>query len=70
VVVLLPHAEEAAIPTRGNSYDFIDYPEEADTVNITAQEWKICYQIEVSLKTMGFWQFLEGEKYVTGSMSN
>ena len=48
---------------------FVDYPEEADTVTITAQEWKICYQIEITLRTMGFWQrVLEGEKYVTGSL--
>jgi hypothetical protein len=34
-------------------------------MTITAQEWKIYYQIEVALKTMGFWQrVLEGEKYV------
>ncbi len=38
-------------------------------MTITAQEWKICYQIEITLKTMGFWQrVLEGEKYVTGSL--
>ena len=44
---------------------FVDYPEEADTVTITAHEWKICYQIEITLETMGFWQrLLEGEKYV------
>jgi hypothetical protein len=46
---------------------FVDNPNEADTMTITAQEWKIYYQIEVALKTMGFWQrVLEGEKYVTG----
>jgi len=51
------------------SHYFVDYPKEADTVTITAQEWKICYQIEITLKTMGFWQcVLEGEKYATGSL--
>jgi len=36
------------------SHYFNDYPEEADTVTITAQEWKICYhQIEITLKTVG-----------------
>jgi hypothetical protein len=51
------------------SHYFVDYPEEADAVAITAQEWKIYYQIEITLKTMGFWQrVLEGEKYVTGSL--
>ncbi len=51
------------------SHYFINYPEEVDTVTITAQEWKICYQIEITLKTMGFWQrVLEGKKYVTGSL--
>ncbi len=50
------------------SHYFVDYPKEANTVTITAQEWKICYQIEITLKTMGFWQLvLEGEKYVTSS---
>ncbi len=38
-------------------------------MTITAQEWKIYYQIEITLKTMGFWQrVLEREKYVTGSL--
>ncbi len=51
------------------SHYFVDYPKEADTVTITAQERKICYQVEITLKTMGFWQrVLEGEKYVTGSL--
>ncbi len=51
------------------SHYLVDYPEEADTVIITAQVWKIYYQIEITLKTMGFWQrVLEGEKYVTGSL--
>ena len=51
------------------SHYFVDYPEEADAVAITTQEWKIYYQIEITLKTMGFWQrVLEGEKYVTGSL--
>ena len=51
------------------SHYFVDYPEEADAVTITPEEWKICYQIEITLKTMGFWQrVLEGEKYVTGSL--
>ena len=51
------------------SHYFVDNPNEADTMTITAQEWKIYYQIEVALKTMGFWQrVLEGEKYVTGSL--
>ena len=51
------------------SHYFVDYPEEADAVAITAQEWKIYYQIEITLKTMGFWQrVLEGEKYVTGTL--
>jgi hypothetical protein len=51
------------------SHYFVDYPEEADAVAITIQEWKIYYQIEITLKTMGFWQrVLEGEKYVTGSL--
>jgi hypothetical protein len=37
-------------------------------VIITAQEWKIYHQIEITLKMMGFWQcVLEGEKYITGS---
>ncbi len=36
-------------------------------MTITAQEWKIYYQIEITLKAMGFWQrVLEGEKYVAG----
>jgi DNA-binding transcriptional regulator GbsR (MarR family) len=35
------------------SHYFVDYPEEADAVAITAQEWKIYYQIEITLKTMG-----------------
>ena len=51
------------------SHYFVDYPKEADVMAITAQEWKIYYQIEITLKTMGFWQrVLEGEKYVTGSL--
>ena len=51
------------------SHYFVNYPEEANTVTITAQEWKIYYQIEITLKTMGFWQsVLEGKKYVTGSL--
>ena len=33
------------------SHYFVDYPKEADTVTFTAQEWKICYQIEITLKT-------------------
>jgi hypothetical protein len=34
-------------------------------VIITAHEWKLYYKIEITLKTMGFWQrVLEGEKYV------
>jgi hypothetical protein len=45
----------------------VDSPEEADLVIITAQKWKIYYQIEITLKTTGVWQrVLEGEKYVTG----
>ena len=56
-------------PLEAISHYFLDYPKEADTLTITAQEWKIYYQIEVALKTMGFWQrVLEGEKYVTGSL--
>ncbi len=36
---------------------------------LTAQEWKVCHQIEITLKTMAFWQrVLEGDKYVTGSL--
>ncbi len=51
------------------SHYFVNYPKEANTVTITAQEWTIYYQIEITLKTMGFWQrVLEGEKYVTGSL--
>ena len=51
------------------SHYFVNYPEEADAMTITPQEGKICYQIEITLKTMGFWQrVLEGEKYVTGSL--
>ena len=36
---------------------FVENPNanEANTMTITAQEWKIYYQIEVALKTMGFW---------------
>jgi hypothetical protein len=37
------------------SHYFVNNPNEADTMTITAQEWKIYYQIEVALKTMGFW---------------
>ena len=51
------------------SHYFADYPKEADAMTIIPQEWKICYQIEITLRTMGFWQrVLEGEKYVTGSL--
>ena len=51
------------------SHYFVNNPNEADTMTITAHEWKIYYQIEVALKTMGFWQrVLEGEKYVNGSL--
>lgn len=47
----------------------VDNPEETEALTITTQEWKICYQVEVTLTTMGFWQcVLEGEKYVTGSL--
>ena len=50
------------------SHYFVDYPKEANTVTITAQEWKIFYQIEITLN-MGFWQrVLEGEKYIAGSL--
>ncbi len=50
------------------SHYIVDNPEEAEAVLITAQDWKICYQVKVTLKTMSFWQrVLEGEKYVTGS---
>ena len=47
----------------------VDNPEETEALTIATQEWKICYQVEVTLTTMGFWQrVLEGEKYVTGSL--
>ena len=51
------------------SHFIVDNPEEAEAVTMSAQDWKICYQIEVTLKTMSFWQHvLEVEKYVTGSI--
>jgi hypothetical protein len=41
--------------------------EASDT--LTAQEWKVCHQIEITLKTVAFWQrVLERDKYVTGSL--
>jgi hypothetical protein len=50
-------------------HSIVNNPEEADLVIVTAQEWKIYYQIEMTLKTMGFWQCVfEGEKYVTCSL--
>ena len=49
------------------SHYIVDNPEASET--LTAQEWKVCHQIEITLKTMAFWQrVLEGEKYVTGSL--
>jgi hypothetical protein len=50
------------------SHFIVDNPE-ASPETLTAQEWKICHQIKITLKTMAFWQrVLEGEKYVTGSL--
>ncbi len=49
------------------SHYIVDNPKASDT--LTAQEWKVCHQIEITLKTMAFWQrVLEGDKYVTGSL--
>ncbi len=50
------------------SHFIVDNPE-ASPETLTAQEWKICHQIEITLTTMAFWQrVLEEEKYVTGSL--
>jgi hypothetical protein len=47
----------------------INNPKEANPVTFEAQEWKMYYQIVITLKTMGFWQCVpEEENYVTGSL--
>lgn len=38
--------------------------------DLTADEWLVLHQIEIVLETMAYWQrILEGNKYVTGSLS-
>ncbi len=45
----------------------VDNSEASDT--LTAQEWKVCHQIKITLKTVASWQHvLERDKYVTGSL--
>ena len=47
----------------------VDNPQESNLTNLTSEEWRVCCQVEVTLKTMSFWQrILEGEKYVTSSL--
>jgi hypothetical protein len=51
------------------SHYAVDNPHDTDFENLTLQEWKLCHLVEITLKTMAFWQrILEGEKYVTGSL--
>ncbi len=47
----------------------VDNHQDSDLINLTPGEWRVCHQVEITLKTMAFWQrILEGEKYVTGSL--
>ena len=51
------------------SHYVVDNPHDSDLDNLTAEEWRLCHQVEITLQTMAFWQqILEGEKYVTGSL--
>ena len=43
---------------------------EVSIEDLSADEWLCLHQIEIVLETMAYWQrILEGEKYVTGSLS-
>ena len=47
----------------------VDNPHDSDLENLTAEEWRLCHEVEITLQTMAFWQqILEGEKYVTVSV--
>ncbi len=51
------------------SHYVVDNPHDSDLVNLTHEEWRLCqcHQVEITLKTMAFWQqILEGKKYITG----
>jgi hypothetical protein len=49
------------------SHYIVNNSEASDT--LTAQEWKVCHQIKITLKTMAFWRrVLEGDKYAIGSL--
>ncbi len=51
------------------SHYVVDNPHDTDLENLTLQEWKLCHQVEITLRKIAFWQrILEGEKYVTGSL--
>jgi hypothetical protein len=51
------------------SHYVVDDHQDSDLINLTPGEWRVCLQVEITLKTMAFWQrILEGEKYVTGSL--
>ena len=44
--------------------------EQVTLENLTPDEWLVLHQVEIVLETMAYWQrILEGEKYVTGSLS-
>jgi hypothetical protein len=50
------------------SHYIVNNPE-GSPETLTAQEWKVCHQIKITLKTMAFWQrVLEGDKHFTGSL--
>ena len=50
------------------SHYVVDNRHDSDLENLTAEERRLCHQVEITLQTMAFWQWtLEGEKYVTGS---
>ena len=47
----------------------VNNPHDSDVENLTAEEWSLCHQVEITLLKLAFWQqILEGEKSVTGSL--
>jgi hypothetical protein len=69
VIVNIVHADRLQFLQEAICHYIVNNPNETNPVIITAQEWKIYHQIEITIKTIGFWQcVLEGEKYVTGSI--
>jgi hypothetical protein len=39
-----------------NSHYVVGNPHDSDLENLTAEEWRSCHQVEITLQTMAFWQ--------------